>query len=108
MAALVTGFVGGLARLVLELNKASLAPGLVRDLVSMNFLHFAIVLFAACSAVLVGVSLLTPPPAGDHLRGLTFGVSGGAVEPRSPHFALTVGLSLLLLATVAGVWVYFR
>ena len=109
MAALVTGFLAGLARLVLELNKARLPPGLVRDIVAMNFLHFALVLFLACSAVLVVVSLLTPAPPEDHLRGLTFGSSGSApVEPRSPHFALTVALSLLLLATVAGVWVYFR
>jgi hypothetical protein len=109
MAALVTGFVGGLTRLVLELNKEILAPGLVRDVVSMNFLHFAIALFAACSAVLVGVSLLTPPPSDEHVRGLTFGASGpSAVEPCSSHFGLTAGLSVLLLATVAGVWVYFR
>jgi SSS family solute:Na+ symporter len=109
MAALVTGFATGLARLVLELNQGSLPPGLLRDLVSMNFLHFAIVLFSACSAVLVGVSLLTPPPSDGHLRGLTFGASGGAtVEPRSPHFTLTAALSLLLLAAVAGVWVHFR
>jgi hypothetical protein len=40
----------------------------------------------------------------DHLRGLTFDAGGpAAIEPRSPHFALTAGLSLLLLATVAGV-----
>jgi SSS family solute:Na+ symporter len=75
----------------------------------MNFLHFAIVLFAGCSAVLVAVSLLTPAPSEDHLRGLTFGGRGGAAAvPRSPYFALTVALSVLLLATVVGVWVYFR
>jgi SSS family solute:Na+ symporter len=109
MAALVTGFVAGLARLVLELNKASLAPGLVRDVVSLNFLHFAVVLFVACSAVLVAVSLLTSPPSEDHLRGLTFGASGAApLEARSPHLALTASLSALLLATVAAVWLYFR
>jgi SSS family solute:Na+ symporter len=94
---------------VLELNKASLPAGFVRDLVSMNFLHFAVVLFLGCSAVLVVVSLVTPPPSEDHLRGLTFGASGAApLETRSPHLALTAGLSLLLLATVAGVWVCFR
>jgi SSS family solute:Na+ symporter len=109
MAALGTGFAAGLARLVLELNKASLAPGVVLGLVSMNFLHFAIVLFALCSAVLVGVSLLTAAPPDDHVQGLTFGGDGpAAVEPRSPHFALNASLSVLLLATVAGVWVYFR
>ena len=109
MAALVTGFAGGLARLVLELNRERLSPGVVRDLVSMNFLHFAIVLFAACAAAQVVVSLLTPPPAEDRLRGLSVGgAATAAAEPRSPHFALTVALSCLLLATVAGVWVYFR
>jgi SSS family solute:Na+ symporter len=109
MAALVAGFLAGLARLVLELNKPSLPSGFVRDLVSMNFLHFAVVLFLGCSAVLVVVSLITPPPSEDHLRGLTFGASGAApLATRSPHLALTAGLSLLLLATVAGVWVYFR
>jgi len=109
MAALVAGFLAGLARLVLELNKASLPPGVVRDIVSMNFLHFAVVLFLACVAVLVAVSLLTPPPSEEHLRGLTFGASGAApLESRSPHFALTAALSVLLLATVAGVWAYFR
>jgi len=109
MAALVTGFGAGLARLVLELNKASVGPGLVRDLVSLNFLHFAVVLFLACSVVLVVVSLLTPPPSEEHLRGLTFGASGPApLEARSPQFALTAGLSVLLLATVAATWLYFR
>jgi hypothetical protein len=55
------------------------------------------------------MSLLTPAPADDHVRGLTFGGEAGtAVEPRSAHFALNAALSLLLLATVAAVWLYFR
>jgi hypothetical protein len=59
--------------------------------------------------VLAAVSLLTSAPSEERLRGLTFGAGGaGPVEARSPHFALTAGLSVLLLATVAGVWVYFR
>jgi hypothetical protein len=59
--------------------------------------------------VLVVVSLLTPAPADDHVRGLTFGGDAGApVEPRSAHFVLNAALSVLLLATVAAVWLYFR
>jgi SSS family solute:Na+ symporter len=108
LAALGTGFVAGLARLVLELNRSRLGPGLLRDVASMNFLHFAVALFVLCSAVLVAVSLLTPAPADDHVRGLTFGDAGAPVEPRSSHFVLNAALSLLLLATVAAVWLYFR
>jgi SSS family solute:Na+ symporter len=109
LAALGTGFVAGLARLVLELNRARLGPGLLQGVASMNFLHFAVALFVLCSAVLVVVSLLTPAPADDHVRGLTFGGDAGApVEPRSAHFVLNAALSVLLLATVAAVWLSFR
>ena len=38
----------------------------------INFLHFAIVLFAICTAVLVAVSLMTAPPPEDQIAGLTF------------------------------------
>jgi SSS family solute:Na+ symporter len=110
LAALGTGFVLGTARLVLELNKewSWLRDGWLLDLVSMNFLHFAILLFVVCCAVLVGVSLATVPPRPEQVNGLTFGGDAGAAEPRSRHFALTVWLSLALLATVAAVWLTFR
>jgi SSS family solute:Na+ symporter len=108
MAALVTGFGAGLARLVLELNAARLGPGLVRDLVSMNFLHFAILLFALCAAVLVGVSLATKAPPEEQVRRLVFGGRSAGAGPRSPGFRLNAALSLLLLAAVAAVWLTFR
>jgi SSS family solute:Na+ symporter len=108
MAALGTGFVLGTTRLVLELNKGWLSEGWLLDAVSLNFLHFAVVLFAICCAVLVEVSLLTPPPRPEQVDGLTFGGEAKAVEPRSPHHALTVWLSLALLTAVAAVWLLFR
>ena len=108
MAALGTGFVLGTARLVLELNKGWLSEGWLLDAVSMNFLHFAIVLFAICCAVLVGVSLATPAPRPEQVEGLTFGGRGEAAEPRGPHHVLTVWLSVVLVATVGAVWLAFR
>ena len=75
----------------------------------MNCLHFAIVLFAICCAVLGGVSLLTAPPRPEQVDGLTFGGPAGvATEPRSAHHALTVWLSVALAATVAAIWLTFR
>src|SRR5207247_6239241 len=58
LAALVTGLVLGAARLVLELEKAHLAGGTVWFwFASVNFLHFAVLLFVLCTAILVVVSL---------------------------------------------------
>src|SRR5881296_2891762 len=53
VAALVTGLVLGAARLVLELEKARLASGTIWFwFASVNFLHFAVLLFVLCTAIL--------------------------------------------------------
>ncbi|MHC4234867.1 MAG: sodium:solute symporter [Planctomycetota bacterium] len=74
LASLYTGFVMGAARLLLELghNAWDWPLGPVTPLVTMNFLHFAILMFAVCVAVLVIVSMATPALSAGQLRGLTF------------------------------------
>ena len=74
LASLYTGFVMGVLRLVLELgyNAWGWKLGVVEPLVTMNFLHFAMLMFAVCVGVLVVVSLATPIQAEEQLRGLTF------------------------------------
>src|SRR5437762_11346455 len=63
LAALWTGLVIGTARLVLELARGSLASGTVWTwFATINFLHFAALLFALCSGILIAVSLMTAPP----------------------------------------------
>lgn len=60
MASLWTGFVLGVFRLMLEINQASLTKGgWLKCIVEINFLHFAIILFVICLAVLLGVSHMT-------------------------------------------------
>jgi len=114
IASLLTGFVLGMGRLVLELTKGSL-HGLLRAYADVNFLHFAVFLFAICTAVLVVVSLLTPPQTDAQLAGLTFATAeaGGAAGlpdgvPRSDRRRRDVWLSVVLAACVAAVWIYFR
>jgi SSS family solute:Na+ symporter len=106
MAALVVGFVLGMTRLVLEIFKTSLSPGLLHDLATVNFLHVAIGLFVACVSVLVGVSLATPPDPEEQLRDLTFQTVSAEGE-RAARRPLTIGLTLLLVACVLVVWLYF-
>src|SRR5881275_2231109 len=76
IASLLTGLVLGVLRLVLELtNKASggLEPGtLWHWIATINFLHFAVLLFVICTVVLFVVSLMTPPPGPEKTEGLTY------------------------------------
>jgi len=114
IASLATGFVLGAARLILELTKGS-TSGMFYWYADINFLHFAVFLFAICTGVLIAVSLLTPAQAEEKLAGLTFatatsgatGTDGGMGS--SPEWRRRdVLLSILLVVAVALVWISFR
>jgi len=105
MASLGTGFVLGALRLVLELNGGAMT-GVVHSFATMNFLHFAAMLFAICVAVLVLVSLMAPAPSREQLAGLTYATAGPGVVSR--HRPLLVGLSWLVVLGVAVTWWIFR
>jgi solute:Na+ symporter, SSS family len=126
ISALLAGFVLGATRFILELvDRAGLShftSSAVRWLIDMNFLHYAIFMFVVCCIVLVGVSLMTPAPDRKKLAGLTFAtvddkietVAVGGPPMRKPaketpmEHAINIALSLLLLGTVIGLWIYFR
>jgi solute:Na+ symporter, SSS family len=104
MAALLTGFVLGMGRLVLELNKGAL-DGLLFAFADINFLHFAAILFVICVAVLMLVSFTAPPPPAAQIAGLTYSTprTGAADAWRATDTALTGGILLLVAIT----WWYF-
>ena len=123
LSSLLTGFVLGAARFILEiLVKTGRVPavGLVGWLVGVNFLHYAILMFVICALVLVGVSLLGEAPERRKLAGLTFATvddklddvtpvampKPGAETAREHH--LNLAFSFLLVATVVGLWIHFR
>jgi len=111
LAALWTGFVIGFARLLLELGKAKLPSGTLWSWIAgINFLHFAALLFALCSAILIGVSLATPPPAAERVADLTLQtVAPSAAAKVSPReYRLEIALSVLLAATIGALWIVFR
>lgn len=105
MAALLSGFVLGMGRLIAELNKGRL-EGALFTFADINFLHFAALLFVICTAILVVVSLATPPPAREHIEGLTYETTAAAAE-RPPAMRREVVLSLVLFAAVIVLWVVF-
>ncbi|MCR4340811.1 MAG: sodium:solute symporter [Gemmatimonadaceae bacterium] len=109
MAALLTGFVLGMGRLVAEINKPKL-DGLLFAYADVNFLHFAVMLFVICAVVLVVVSLLTPAPAADKVAGLTFTTRTPPSEEETRRGWRHADrlLSIGLVACVLMVWLYFR
>jgi len=121
ISSLLTGFVLGAVRFVFEVLDKSrhYESGFIRWLVDMNFLHYAIFMFVVCTAVLVGVSLMYPEPDRKTLAGLTFATVDAKIDSTdisAPHLAketrtehaINVTLTLALLATVIGLWIYFR
>jgi SSS family solute:Na+ symporter len=122
LSSLLVGFVLGTVRFVYEvLDKTRhYESSAIRWLVDMNFLHYAILMFVVCSLVLVGVSLLGPAPERRRLAGLTFATVDDKLDTtvvkESPALAretplehkINVAMSLLLVATVVGLWIYFR
>jgi SSS family solute:Na+ symporter len=118
IAALLSGFVLGVGRLVLEINKDSIGTGMLHWYADINFLHFAIFLFVICSMVLVLVSLATPEPEKEKVAGITFQTRD---EPAGPQVTVAEFmhsseewksrdrvLSMILIVIVAVIWWYFR
>jgi SSS family solute:Na+ symporter len=111
LAALWTGFVLGFARLVLELDKSHLTQGsFMYWYADINFLHFAALLFLLCSLILVGVSVMTPPPTPEHVADLTVQTvaPSAAVEVAPKERSLEIALSVLLVAIIGALWIVFR
>src|SRR5215831_2098148 len=121
ISSLLTGFVLGAVWFVFEVFDKSrhYESGFIRWVVDMNFLHYAIFMFLVCTLVLVGVSLMYPEPDRKTLAGLTFATVDAKIDSTdisAPHLAketrtehaINVTLTLALLATVIGLWIYFR
>jgi len=110
LAALWTGLVLGTARLVLELARGSLASGTVWAwFATINFLHFAALLFALCSGILIAVSYATAPPPLAKTAGLTYGAPEiTAIPVPSGPRQLNIVLSVVLAATIGVLWIVFR
>ncbi len=118
ITSLWTGLVLGLLRLILELvngvAKTGLPDGTIWSWIAeINFLHFAVLLFVICTAVLAGVSAFTAAPTPAQLAGLSYGAATqgmpAGVEPSSTEGRrIDVGMSVLLVACIGVLWIIFR
>ena len=106
--ALVVGFLIGMVRIILELNRNSLT-GFAHSFATLNFLYFCIILFLFSIALLIIVSLFTEKPSEEQLNGLTFAttVSADKAASRASWNSVDVWLSSIAIVFVVAVFLYF-
>jgi solute:Na+ symporter, SSS family len=108
LTSLIGGFILGMLRIVLELNKSHLS-GVLLTFASINFLYFCIILFVLCISTMIIVSLLTKAPNYDKIRGLTYAttVAEDKAASRATWGWKEVVLSLIVVGIVAFTLIYF-
>ncbi|MGB3180324.1 MAG: sodium:solute symporter [Cyclobacteriaceae bacterium] len=107
ISALLFGFVLGAFRFILEVAfKDDLVAGtFLHSYATLNFLHFAIVLFIICTIVLIVVSMATAPPPPEKVEGITY--DRKAAKTPETGKGTDAALSILLAIIIIGLWIYF-
>lgn len=121
ITSLLAGFVLGATRFILEvLDKTrNFTSPLIRHIVDPNYLHYSIVMFLVCTAILFGVSMLYPAPTKEKLAGLTFATVDQKLDTTELHplrlaretaleRTANVIFSVVLVGTVIGLYYHFR
>ncbi|NQW26498.1 MAG: sodium/solute symporter [Flammeovirgaceae bacterium] len=103
------GFVLGIFRLVAEfLLKEGLIVidegTMLHFFLNLNFLHFALLLFIFCGAILMGVSKYTRAQPQPDIQGLTLGTIQRSHDEK---VASDIWLSVVLVVLVLIIWVVF-
>ncbi|THU35901.1 sodium/solute symporter [Niastella caeni] len=107
-SAMVVGFIIGMVRIILELNRQHLS-GFLYDFATLNFLYFCISLFIFSIVLMVVVSLLSEKPNEAQLKGLTFAttVAEDKAASRASWTKVDVILSLFVLVFIIVAFLYF-
>jgi SSS family solute:Na+ symporter len=118
LAALITGFALGVLRLIVDtpvtLRAAGFETGYPEGTVfwilnNIYFQYYSLLIFLVSSAVLIGVSYLTPPPDPRQLTGLTYATvtEPQRRESRASWNQTDVISSAAVIALIAAAYVYF-
>lgn len=110
LSALIVGFIFGAFRFITEIGMkvgwawVNESPAL-KVYATINFLHFAVLLFFISATVFVAVSYLTRPPVEEKMKVFAVDAKDIAVANLGDRF--NVGLSILLGAIIVALWIYF-
>jgi SSS family solute:Na+ symporter len=110
LSTLIVGLLVAFGRIGLELGINFLTPdGILYQIAKANFLTFAAWFFLFSVVQCVVVSLLTPPPAYETIRGLTYGslTEEQKLANRNSYTIWDIIISLVVIAIVAFVMMTF-
>ncbi len=117
--AAISTLIAGLVLLVLRLSseiyyQADISDGLINEnllygFATINFAHMAIFMFLFSVALCISVSLATSPPDYKRISGLSFGTltKEHKLENKGSYDTIDVVLSVVLVAIVIGILMYF-
>lgn len=108
IATLFFGLFVGTLRIIAEISNSG-EPGLWTSFAEINFAHMAIYMFIACVIVCSVVSLLTPAPDEEQIKGLTFGTLSKEQKEanQNSYSMLDIAASILLVIIVISILSYF-
>jgi len=108
LSVLITGFVIGMLRIFLEINKDSLS-GFLYSFADINFLYFCIILFVVSIVLLIVISVLTEKPSEEQLNGLTYATTVAEDRERSRASWTTSDVvhSVIIVLFIIAVFIYF-
>ena len=115
ISTLIAGFVLLVLRLSSEIYyQADISAGLINEnllygFATINFAHMAIFMFLFSVALCISVSLATSPPDYKRISGLSFGTltKEHKLENKGSYDTIDVVLSVVLVAIVIGILMYF-
>jgi solute:Na+ symporter, SSS family len=111
LVGIVTGFVIGMLRLVLEVGAktSGLDLGSLAWFVNINWLYFCFLLFVLTCVVIFVVSAFTPKASDEKLKGLTYSTITPEQKAEVQHgeSAWDFIHSGIVLAIVASIYIYF-
>jgi len=109
--ALVSGFLIGVTRLVLQGTHDTLRVdyGILQPLIDMNWLYFSFGLFVFSCVVIVLVSLVTPKAPEEQIAGLTYSsiTPAQAAAQRASYGLSEIVHTCAVLGIIAAVYIYF-
>jgi SSS family solute:Na+ symporter len=112
MIGIVTGFLIGMARLILQATHEMYGiqwPGLIQSLVDINWLYFSFLLFAFTCLIIFAVSVVTPKAPPEQIAGLTYSTVSHeqTAQERDSYGFWEIFHTVVIVGIIAAIYIYF-